>query len=235
MKYKTFILFFTLFFTLGNYANAQTTIPTNAVIYLPVLKLQLSQIWPTITQPQDLAGQIEQETCIVLTWPSCWNPQTQFKTNREYGFGLGQLTITPYFNGFTALQQMEDPVIKTWTWSDRFNPTMQIRAQIDMDLVDYNYYTSIALTPEDNFAFMLSAYNGGPGLLWDDIKYCQALPDCLHRVWFNNVETHSVRTRLSLDGSVYGGQSAFSINRTYVRNILKIRSQKYIPFFTNTK
>lgn len=211
-------------------ASADTTIPANAKLYLPLLQTQIDQLWPTLTQPQDLAGQIEQETCISLTWPSCWNPHTELKTSREYGFGLGQLTITKEFNNFTALQKLDDPTIKTWKYQNRYDPSMQIRALIDMDLVDFKYAKLVGLTETDQLAFMFSSYNGGEGGLIADVRYCAALPDCNHRIWFNNVETHSLKSRTTV-GGVYGQQSFFSINRTYVRNILLVRSTKYIPFF----
>lgn len=211
-------------------AYAQTKLPANAVIYLPVLKEQIGQVWPTLTQPQDMAGQIEQETCISLTWPSCWNPHTELKTSREYGFGLGQLTVTASFNNFTALQKMNDPTIKTWKWEDRYDPAMQIRAQLDMDLLDYNFFKPIALTDTDNLAFMFSAYNGGIGGLEEDIRYCTALPNCNHRVWFGNVELNSLKAKTKL-GSAYGTQTPYGINRGYVTNVLTIRSQKYILYF----
>ena len=212
---------------------AQTSLPTNAKLYLPDLRTQIQQVWPTMPAPQYFAGQVEQETCISLTWSSCWNPHTDFKTSREYGFGLGQLTITPAFNNFTALQQMKDPVIRTWKWTNRFDPNMQIRAMLDMDLVDFNAFEMVGLTPTDQYAFMFSAYNGGAGGLEMHIQYCYSLPmsECNHRIWFNNVATHSWKSRVRVAGY---GQSFFDINREYVSNILDVRSQKYLGFFDIT-
>lgn len=209
--------------------SAQTTyMPKNAITYIPVLKEEISQTWPEISQPQDLAGQVEQETCISLKWPSCWNPHTELKTSREYGFGLGQLTITSQFNNFTALQKLNDHTIKTWKWENRYDPSFQLRALIDMDLVDYKYFRNIGATDTDQLAFMFSAYNGGVGGLLEDIRYCQALPNCNHQIWFNNVSSNSLKAKTAIRGY---GESFFQINRDYVNNILTIRSEKYSSFF----
>lgn len=221
-----FQLFFCLFVFFVT--SAQTNIPTNAKLYLPVLKSQIEEQWPNLSKPQYLAGQVEQETCISLTWPSCWNPHTELKTSREYGFGLGQITITSSFNNFTALQKLTDPTIKTWKWTDRYDPKFQLRALVDMDLVDYNYFKDIAATPEDQMAFMFSAYNGGIGGVMQDVRYCTALPNCDHRVWFGNVADNSLKQKTKVSGY---GQSFFQINRGYVVNIFNVRSPKYIPYF----
>jgi hypothetical protein len=216
-------LLFTFFMT-----SAQTSVPANAKLYIPDLITQTNQVWPSMPQPVTLAGQVEQETCISLTWPSCWNPHTELKTSREYGFGLGQLTVTAQFNNFTALQKFNDPTIKTWKWENRYDPNMQLRALVLMDLVSFNEFKAIGATPTDQLAFMYSAYNGGAGGLIQDIKYCTALPNCNHKVWFGNVADNSLKQKTAVSGY---GQSFFQINRGYVNNILNVRSAKYAPYF----
>lgn len=199
-------------------------VPTNAEQYLPILQQEIALQWNTLQQPAVLAGQVEQETCPSLTNSQCWNPHAELKTSREYGFGLGQITKTASFNIFTSLPEL-DPAFKTWQWSNRYDPTLQLRALVDMDHQDFGYF-SAAASATDQLAFMLAAYNGGPGSVMLDIKYCLALPDCVHTKWFGNVETHSRKSATSL-GAEYGGQSAYNINRTYVSNILNLRMQKY--------
>lgn len=227
-RYLTALIYLLFAAFLIPYAYGQT-IPVNAKLYIPNLKTQVGQAWPTMPQPVLLAGQVEQETCVSLTWPSCWNPHTELKTSREYGFGLGQLTITASFNNFTALQKLNDPTIKTWKWENRYDPNMQLRALIDMDLLSFNEFKAIGLTTEDQLSFMFSAYNGGAGGLIQDIKYCTALPKCNHRVWLGNVADNSLKQKTAVKGY---GQSFFQINRSYVTNILTVRSPKYAPFFT---
>ncbi len=223
-----FILFISLSFFPKGYTQ---TLPKDALIYLPVLQEEIGLRWTSMNDPWVIAGQIEQETCPSLRSQECWNPHAEMKTYREYGFGLGQLTVTSYFNAFNDVKSL-DQKLKPWKWEDRFDPTMQLRSMVDMDYADWLYFP-FAETPTDQYAFMLAAYNGGPGGTMLDIKYCEALPDCLHRVWFNNVETHSHKSRTSL-GSVYGGQSAYNINRDYVNNVLHVRMQKYEIYINAT-
>lgn len=204
------------------------TLPSNALVYLPMLQSALQDRWSDINTPWVIAGQIEQETCPSLRNSECWNPHAELKTYREYGFGLGQLTVTSSFNAFNDVKGL-DSTLRPWKWTNRYDPQLQLRAMVDMDRADYRYF-SFAATPLDDYAFMLAAYNGGPGGTMLSVRYCLALADCNHRIWFDNVETHSYKSKTSL-GAAYGGQSAYNINRDYVRNVLQLRMQKYQSFF----
>ena len=103
-------------------------IPALASVYLPVLASVIVALWPAMPDKPLLAAQIEQETCITLKHPKCWNPKAELKTTREYGFGLGQITITEKFNNFMAAQGW-DASLKNWQWEDRYNPEMQRRVK----------------------------------------------------------------------------------------------------------
>ncbi len=82
-------------------------LPPNATRYAPLLKAEQAAYWPDMPMPQALAGQVEQETCPSLKSAKCWNPRAELKTAREYGFGLGQLTVTSRFSAFEE--------VKAWT------------------------------------------------------------------------------------------------------------------------
>ena len=197
-------------------------IPALAAVYAPMLLAAIAALWPTMPEPSMLAGQIEQETCYSLTHPKCWNPKTELKTSREYGFGLGQLTITPQFNNFVEAKKW-DQSLAGWQWEDRFNPDMQLKALV---AYDRNLFLQIrfGLTAKDKLAFMFSAYNGGLGGLLKDRRMCAAVQGCNPDVWFGNVELHSFRSTTAVAGY---GKSFFAINREYVVNVMNVRREKY--------
>lgn len=197
-------------------------IPALAKLYLPVLIAVTSSLWPSLTDRAVLAGQIEQETCISLTHKKCWNPRAELKTSREYGFGLGQLTVTPKFNNFEASKTW-DKSLAGWQWDDRFNVEMQLRALV---AYDRNLYRQIRFgaTERDKLAFTFSAYNGGLGGLLKDRRMCAAIKGCDPEQWFGHIELHSFRAKTATKGY---GKSFFEINREYVKNILDVRSLKY--------
>lgn len=193
-------------------------LPPRAVEYLPVLRSVVEAAWPDLPDRALLAGQIEQETCISLTHPSCWNSRAELHTAREYGFGLGQITITSRFNTFDTVKGL-DPALRGWAWADRYDPARQIRALVALDR---NLYRRFA--PEDDgLAFMLSAYNGGLGGVLQDRRLCAAKTGCDPHRWFGHVERTSYRATTKVQGY---GQSFFAINRGYVRNIYQ-RKIKY--------
>lgn len=198
-------------------------LPANAKIYLPTLVQEIDSRWPTIPLRSTLGAQVETETCISLRSKGCWNPRTELKTDREYGFGLGQLTVTSKFNAFEEVRSL-DPSLKTWKWEDRYNPDLQLRALVLKDRYNFDRF-KLAATPEDRLAFGIAAYNGGVGGTLNDIKLCSRTPDCDSSQWFGHVERTSLKSRTKWKGY---GQSAYDINRGYVKGIFGERRPKYI-------
>lgn len=202
------------------------TLPPLAAIYLPVLKAQAVSLWPAMQSPAILAGQVEQETCPSLRSAKCWNPRAELKTSREYGFGLGQLTVTRAFNNFVAARGW-DPSLRGWQWSQRFDPVMQLRALV---AYDRNLYARVpaAASFTDRMAFTLSAYNGGLGGLLKDVMLCRNSAGCNPDVWWGNVADHSFRAKVAVKGY---GQSFYQINRQYVINVIRVRAPRYEAWF----
>ncbi|MFW6855402.1 hypothetical protein ACODYM_29345 [Burkholderia gladioli] len=200
-------------------------LPKLALVYIPLLVSQVAALWPAMPAPSMIAAQVEQETCYSLTAKGCWNPRTELKTKREYGFGLGQLTVTPKFNNFEAAKKW-DKSLADWRWEDRFNPKMQLGALV---AYDRNLYRSIhfGATDTDHLAFMFSAYNGGLGGVLKDREMCRHTRGCNPGIWFGNVEKTSFRSKVAVAGY---GQSFFKTNRDYVANIVPptSRRQKYL-------
>lgn len=198
-------------------------LPAMALLYLPLLVSEVDQSWRDMPDRPVLAAQVEQETCPSLSSKKCWNPKAELKTSREYGFGLGQLTVTSKFDNFKAAKTW-DKALADWEWSDRFNPAYQLRALV---VYDRNLYRQIRFgkTVNDRLAFMLSAYNGGFGGVIKDRRLCAASEKCDPDRWFGHVESTSFRAKTSVSGY---GKSFFEINREYVRNILTVRRDRYV-------
>lgn len=212
---------------------ATLSVPANALKHLPELKEALIKNWPDMPKKSVMGGQIEQESCISLKSARCWNPNVELKTSREYGFGLGQVTISYDKNGKTRFNNFEQAkldfptALKDWKWENRFDASYQMTTIILMDKKLYNRVGPLVSTKDDQLAFMLSSYNGGFGGVLQDRKLCQATKDCNANVWFGNVENYSFKSKIKVQGY---GESAYAINRGYVRQVLNERRQKYIPY-----
>jgi hypothetical protein len=198
-------------------------IPANARLYLPILLQEIDTHWPDVSLRSVLGAQVEQETCASLTSRRCWNPSTELKTSREYGFGLGQITVTKRFDTFSEVKRL-DPTLKAWKWADRYDPVLQLRALVLKDRYNVERFP-LASTPLDSLRFGIAAYNGGLGGMIKDINLCRSTPGCDPGRWEGHVEKTSLKSRKKWKGY---GQSAYEINRGYVRNIFGPRREKYI-------
>jgi len=198
-------------------------LPKLAALYAPILAAQVATMWPGMPMPSLLGAQVEQETCGSLTSTRCWNPKTELKTEREYGFGFGQITITPKFNNFEAAKTW-DKALANWQWGDRFDPKMQLMALVAFDRNLYRRLT-FGNTTADKLQFTFAAYNGGMGGLINDRHVCMATKGCDPGRWFGHVELTSLKARTAVKGY---GQSFFEINRGYVRSIWFDRRQRYL-------
>ena len=209
-------------------------LPAGAIDYMPLLKQNVAALWPEAKPRSPFAAQIEQETCISLKSKGCWNPKTELKTQREYGFGLGQLTVaynadgSERFNGYTEMVKYRE--LQDWRWEDRYNPDYQLKALV---LKDRNVYQGVKFPVADDFerlAFMFASYNGGLGGLLKDHKLCESTTGCNSRFWFNRdgengVESTSYKSKTAAPGYK---KSFFEISREYPKNIMYVRRAKYV-------
>lgn len=200
-------------------------LPPLALEYLPVLAQELRVNWPAAPVRSVFGAQVEQETCASLKSKKCWSPYAELKTSREYGFGLGQITVTERFNNFEAARALS-PTLKHWTWENRYNATYQLRTLVLMNKMTYAKLPWAA-DPRERMSFTFAGYNGGLGGVLSDRAVCKVTPGCDPSRWFGHVEHTSKKSKVKVSGY---GQSFFQINRGYVRNIMEERRWKYVPY-----
>lgn len=208
------------------------TIPAGAEKYLPGLVNAQQNVWPDAPMPSFLAAQVEQESCITLTHPKCWNPRAELKTPRENGIGFGQFTRAYRADGSIRFDTISELAIAHkslhgWNWEKRYDPHYQLTAIVEMDRALYARQRDTATT-RDRLAFALSAYNGGPGGVLQDRRLCGNTKGCDPSRWAGHVERTSLKSKIPNKGY---GKSFFEINREYVTKILDVRRFKYEPYF----
>ena len=227
---KKLVLIF-LLFSCGSFA---APLPPNAIKYLPVLKKVQMEEWASMVSPPILASQIEQETCISLKHPKCWSPASELKTSREHGIGIAQFTIaynadgSERFNKFAEVAILDKRLSSWREGKNLFDPYLQILGFVKYEKKVYDTTKFPTANDREKMAFILSEYNGGSTL--KDRKLCASTQGCDSTRWFDNVEKYSFKQKTKVQGY---GQSFFEINRGYVRNVLIIRINKYLPVWAN--
>lgn len=199
-------------------------LPTAAKGVIAILCSLLPSMWADAPLRDALPGQIEQETCPSLQSSKCFNPRAELRTEREYGFGLGQLTVTSRFNAFNEVKAQAPALLGDWQWADRYDTRRQLIALLVMDRAHYRACQPLMDGELNSMACMLAKYNGGAGGFNADRRLCSNTAGCNPRIWFGNVEQTSTKQRTTASGY---GQSFFDINRGYVRHVLLQRRFKY--------
>lgn len=200
-------------------------LPPRASRYVVILWDEIGTHWARIPQPESIAGQVEKESCITLKHSKCWSPRAELKTSREYGFGLGQITITSRFDNFAAAKGLHES-LRGWQWEDRYNARYQLRTMVLMMRGGFN---SLAFIPDPTTRLIMSqvAYNSGRAGLLNDRRLCAGLAGCDPNQWYGNVEGHSTKSRVAAKGY---GKSFYEISREYPPSIAA-KSVKYRPMW----
>ena len=202
---------------------AFAVLPALAAVHLPMLVDAQVRHWPRAPTPWVMAAQVEKETCITLKHARCWSPRAELKTARENGIGLGQITRAYNADGSIRFDKQAElreqhAALRDWTWERRYEPERQTLALVLMNRSEFARFTSLAATQVDVWSMTLAAYNGGTGAVLKDRLLCQRAPSCDPRRWAGHVELHSTKSRKPWNGY---GQSAYDINRGYVRRVLQ--------------
>jgi hypothetical protein len=204
-------------------------LPKLAELYLPMLMSVTAAQWPTAHEPWVMAAQVEKESCISLNHRKCWSPMSELKTSRENGIGLGQFTRAYNANGsirfdkIAELREANPVALAGWNWDSRYDASYQLKGLVLANSKSYSKFNKLAASPMDAWRFTLAGYNGGDGSVMQSRLMCASNIGCNKSVWYGNVELHSNKSRAKWKGY---GESAFDINRGYVRKI-EARSPYY--------
>jgi hypothetical protein len=170
-----------------------------------------------------MGAQVERETCVSFTHPKCWSPRAELKTSRENGIGFGQVTRAYNADGSIRFDKIAElrsqhKELKDWSWERRYDPRLQMTGLVLMNRSAWARFSPLAASPEDTWSFTLSGYNGGDGGVLKDRMLCAKVPGCDPRRWAGHVELHSAKSRTKWQGY---GQSAYDINRGYVKQVMR--------------
>lgn len=203
------------------------TLPAGFHTYGPVLKAEQRQFWPDHPDPAALAALVEQESCVSLKSPKCWNPGARLKTDREEGAGMGQITRayradgSMRFDALADLRDQYDAELGALSWDSIYQrPDLQLRALVLMSRDAARPFRASAAW----LHFGDAGYNGGVAGVQKERRACKLSAACDPAQWFGHVERHCLKSRQPL----YGGRSACDINREHVRNVFLVRRAKYV-------
>lgn len=224
------IVLFGLLLVFSPRAHA-TPLPDGFARYGSILKAEQLKHWPDHPDPVILASLLEQESCVSLKSPRCWNPGAKLKTDREEGAGMGQITRayradgSLRFDSLTSLRSQYSSELAGWSWQNVYQrPDLQLRAIV---LMSRDAAKPFRGSP-GMLAFGDAGYNGGVAGVQKERRACQLTRSCDAGQWFGHVEHHCLKSRQPL----YGSRSACDINREHVKNVLLVRRAKYVGAFT---
>lgn len=213
-----------------------TVIPTGMLALVDTVKNVLSNMWPTFKMPSFLMAMIEQETCISPTSKRCGSTRAELKTDREYGFGFIQFTIaknkdgSERFNVWKELKGHDPQLEQKWTWENRFDPELQMRAAVIKNKMNYSSVKFTTIDEMEKMAFTAVTNNSGSPLTDRRLCIAKGPTVCDPARWFDTttikgVESFSTKSRVAAKGY---GQTFFDISREYPRMLIYVRREKYI-------
>jgi hypothetical protein len=202
-------------------------LPAGFYTYGATLRAEQRRYWPDHPDPAALAALVEQESCVSLKSPKCWNPGARLKTDREEGAGMGQITRAYRADGslrFDALADLRDQYgqeLGGLSWDTVYQrPDLQLRALVLMSRDAARPFRASAAWLQ----FGDAGYNGGVAGVQKERRACKLSAGCDPAQWFGHVEAHCLKSRQPL----YGNRSACDINRQHVRGVFIERRPKYV-------
>lgn len=156
------------------------------------------------------------------------------KSAREEGAGFFQITRAYKADGrirFDALEELRTKYkseLYELNWQNIYTrPDLQIRAGILKSKENFKLFVVNAHDLEEALAFADAAYNGGIKGVNDERRACVLTKGCDSSKWFGHTELLCLKSKVAL----YGQRSACDINRHHVQDVIRIRANKYAPYF----
>lgn len=214
--------------------DVRTYIPPKAFPLLPVYNQEVQRLMPGFEFPFYFPALTEHESCISLKHSKCFDARSELKTAREWGVGLGQITVayradgSVRFDKLTEMRNQYNSELKELSWlTVKERPDLQIRAIVLMTRDSYKALFMVK-DPLQRLKMADVAYNAGLGSVKKDRQLCGLRPGCDPQIWDGNVETNSQVSRKP----IYGNRSAYDISRNHVKDTTVIRLPKYQKYFT---
>ena len=204
-------------------------IPQKCAGLVPIVKQETRSYLPDVGSGWYFGALVEHESCISLKHSKCCSPNSQLKTTREWGAGVGQITKAYNSDGsvrFDALSDLKNRYkaeLKELTWDNvLMRPDLQVRAMVLLTKGNYNTFFPV----KDNLERLRmtdSAYNGGAKAVTNARTVCGMAKGCDPQVWFGNVERYINKSKKP----IYAGRSALDINLHHVKDVTVTRKDKY--------
>ena len=217
--------------------NPKTYIHDRAKQYIPIILQETKTYFPEGIERAYVPALIEHESCISLKHSRCWSPQSELKTSRERGVGLGQITKafkadgSIRFDALAGLKAKYKQDLQEVTWDNvKYRPELQIRMIILMVRDEYRGLYMVS-DPYRRYQFADSAYNGGRRDVLKARQVCGLAAQCDPQHWFDHTERYNVKSRKLL----YGNRSARDINNHHVRDVFETRLPKFRQYVAQLK
>ena len=197
-------------------------LPPQSAMHLPVLVAEAARLRSPIPT-HILAGQIDLETGCGWRASSCWNPGAEFKTRREQGVGLGQITrVFGRFDALAELRSAHRAELAGWSWDNIKDGRYQIRAVV---LKNGDNYKALAYQFADAHKLppVLTAYNRGIGGVRASRRICQVTSGCDPSKWYGHVERTCAGSKQLIPGT---NRTACQISNAYAPDVMQ-RAIKY--------
>lgn len=213
--------------------NVAKDVPAQAFLYLPLLKEQVHEVWPSMPSPHYFGALIEHESGCPEIKSMCWSPTARLKTSREEGAGLGQLTKaykadgSIRFDSLAESRRLDPRGLNDLRWDTVYQrPDLQMRVVILMTRQNWNRLaplTAKATDPSLQLKLTDVAYNAGVGRAMNDLRACGLRRGCDTGVWEGHVAEVCTASRTP----IYGMRSACDIYHHHVDDVVGTRMDKY--------